>query len=133
MRFVRMRALYQHGTGVKCCSLEQYGETFTPGANAVTRVLLGFPMTEEPLPPPEDRATIIANDLVALEVLSPDVPIPGSWPNNGGADATVANYIFFPALSSAQVPAPSNQLLSYQGSFSGLVPSFQIEYVPGGR
>ena len=130
MRFVRMRILFQNGVGPKCCSLEQYGETFTPQASAATNIALGFSMLEESIPPPSDLTTIAANDLIALEVLSPNVPIPGFWPSNGGAVANIANYLWLPSLSSANTPAPSHVLLNYQGSFSGFVPLFNFVFVP---
>lgn len=132
MRFVKMRILFQNGVGPKCCSLEQYGDTFTPKANGTTTVPLGFAMVEDHVPPANDLTTIAANDLVALEVLSPSVPIPGYWPNNGGTVTNIANYLWLPALSSVQTPAPSNELLNYSGSFSGFVPLFNIAYAPSG-
>jgi hypothetical protein len=105
---------------------------FTPTANSVTTVPLNFPMTEEGAPPENDTTTIIANDLVALEVLSGDVPLPGFWTKNGGADTTIANYLWLPALSASNTQAPSTELLNYTGSFSGFVPLFAIDYRPGG-
>ncbi len=129
MRFVRMRILYKRTTGPECCSIEEYGEEFTPTANAITEVPLGFRMLEEPIPAPNDLETIASNDLVALEVLAPDVPIPGFWTNNGGQDAGVADYLWLPSLSEQGVPAPSNMLLNYTAGFSGLVPFFTISYV----
>ncbi|MBX3221566.1 MAG: hypothetical protein KF795_13680 [Labilithrix sp.] len=132
MRFVRMRILFQNGVGPKCCSLEEYGETFTPTANGTTTIPLGFTMVEDHVPPPTDLTTIAVNDLVALEVLSPTVPVPGYWPANGGAVTNIANYLWLPALSAVSTPAPSNQLLQYQGSFSGFVPLFSIAYAPNG-
>jgi hypothetical protein len=132
MRFVKMRILYQNGVGPKCCSLQEYGEEFTPRANATTTVPLGFAMLEEHVPPATDTTTIIANDLIALEVLAPNVPIPGHWPANGGPVTNIANYLWLPALSSVDTPAPSNVLLQHTGSFSGFVPLFSIAYVPSG-
>ncbi len=129
MRFVRMRILYSRATGAKCCSLEQYGEVFTPSAGATTNVALNFPITIDPTPAPSDPDTIAANDLVALEVLAPDVPIPGYWPQNGGPQLGTATFMWLPALSAQNVPAPSNRLVEYQGSYSGFVPSFTVAYV----
>jgi hypothetical protein len=130
MRFVRMRILFQHGFGRACCSVEQYGATFTPQANAVTTVPLNFPMTEERVPPPNDP-TVVANDLVALEILSPNVPLPGVWTRNGGAELTLPNYMWFPALSAQGVGAPSSNLRS-DGSMSGFLPSYNLNFVPAG-
>lgn len=129
MRFVRMRILYNRTTGPKCCSLEQYGDTFTPTANSDTTVNLNFPITLDPTPAQDDLETTAANDLVALEVLSGNVPIPGSWPNNGGAVEGTASYMWLPALSARGTPAPSNQLLQYEGSYSGFVPAFNYQLV----
>jgi hypothetical protein len=129
MRFVRMRILFNRKDKQQCCSLEQYGDEFTPKANGTTTVSLSFPMTIEPLPPENDTTTTIANDLIALEVLSPDVPIPGHWPNNGGPVDGTASYMWLPALSTKGQQAPSNQLLVYTGSYTGFVPSFNISYV----
>jgi hypothetical protein len=130
MRFVRMRILYSRSTGPKCCSLEQYGDAFTPAANTLSTIPLGFAMRIDPLPPQDDLSTIIANDLIALEVLAPDVAIPGVWTNSGGAVLGTASYMWLPALSAQNVPAPSGQLLNYQGSYSGFVPTFNISYLP---
>jgi hypothetical protein len=129
MRFVRMRLLYQNGTGPKCCSLQEYGNNFTPTANSTTTVPLNFKMTEESVPPPTDTTSIVANDIVALEVLSPTVPIPGFWPSNGAQVPDIANYLWLPSLTSQKAPAPSN-LLNYTAGFSGFVPLFTISYVP---
>ncbi|MEZ4257662.1 MAG: hypothetical protein R3B36_01260 [Polyangiaceae bacterium] len=132
MRFVRMRILFNRTQKQQCCSVEQYGDVFTPTANGDTTVALGFPMTLDPLPAETDLETIAANDLVALEVLAPDVPIPGTWTQNGGADTGTASYMWLPALSTQNIPAPSGQLLNYQGSYSGFVPSFNFTFVEGG-
>ena len=126
MRFVRMRILFQNGFGPACCSIEQYGTVFTPQANSITTVTLNFPMTEESIPPPPDP-TIVANDLVALEVLAPNVPLPGIWPNNGGGVLSLPDYMWFPALSTQGVSAPSSNLRS-DGSFSGFLPSFNLDF-----
>ncbi len=130
MRFVRMRILFSHRSKQQCCSVEQYGDVFTPTANAISTVQLGFDMIFEPVPAADDLDTIVANDLIALEVLAPNVPIPGVWPNNGGAVQGTASYMWLPALSAQNVPAPSQQLLNYQGSYTGFVPSFNVMYLP---
>jgi len=130
MRFVRMRILFSHRSQQQCCSVEQYGDVFTPTANAVTQVPLGFDMIFESVPPKEQLDTVVANDLIALEVLAPNVPIPGVWPSNGGAVQGTASYMWLPALSAQNVPAPSQQLLNYQGSYSGFVPAFNVTFQP---
>jgi hypothetical protein len=132
MRFVRMRILYQAGRvpPQECCSVEQYGAVFTPTANTTTTVPLGFAMQEDHVPADNDTTTIAVNDTLALEVLEPDVPIPGYWPANGGPVQGTASYIYFPALSDQSVTAPSAALVNSSGSYSGFVPSFTISYVP---
>jgi hypothetical protein len=114
MRFVKARILYSNNTGQVCCSVEQYGPVFTPQANAITTVNLNFQMTEEHVPAPNDDR-VVANDLVALEILAPDVPLPGVWTNNGGGDLGLPNY------------APTQNLLS-DGSYSGFLPAFNLNY-----
>lgn len=130
MRFVRMRILFQNGQSGydrACCSAEQFGAVFVPTPNAVTTVPLNFPMTRDPTPSPNDTTTIAAADLVALEVLAPNVPIPGVWTRNGGAQLDLPTYAYFPALS-ARVNAPSSNLRS-EGSYSGFLPSFNLNFV----
>ena len=126
MRFVRARILYSHNTGPVCCSVEQYGQVFTPQANAITTVNLGFPMTVEHVPPPNDQR-VIAGDLVALEVLSGAVPIPGVWVNNGGAVLELPNYAYFPAFTARGLNPPTQNLHS-DGSYSGFLPSYNLNY-----
>lgn len=126
MRFVKARILYQNGPGQACCSVEQYGPIFTPQANAITTVNLNFQMTEDHVPAPNDP-TIVANDLVALEILAPDVPLPGIWTNNGGGDLGLPNYAYFPAFTTRGLNAPTNNLRS-DGSYSGFLPSFNLNY-----
>jgi hypothetical protein len=131
MRFVRMRIIFQNnniGYDRACCSVEQFGAVFTPTANAVTTVPLNFSMARDPTPSPNDVTTPAAADLVGLEVLAPNVPLPGSWTRNGGGQTDLPNYAYYPALS-ARVTAPSSNLRS-EGSFSGFLPSFNITFVP---
>jgi hypothetical protein len=126
MRFVKARILYSHNTQQVCCSVEQYGPVFTPQANAITTVNLNFRMTEEHIPPP-NSSKLIANDLVALEVLAPNVPIPGVWTNNGGADLGLPNYIYLPSFTTRGFSAPTQNLLS-DGSYSGFLPAFNLNF-----
>lgn len=126
MRFVRARILYSEATGPVCCSVEQFGAVFTPQANAITTVDLGFPMTEDHVPVAGDPR-VIANDLIALEVLAPNVPIPGTWPNNGGAILTLPNYAYFPAFTTRGMNAPTQNLHS-DGSYSGFLPAFNLNF-----
>lgn len=125
MRFIRVRQLAKQGFGVQCCSLEEYGAQFTPQANTTTTVTLGFRLVQET----DTDSGIIAADAIGLEVLSPDVPIPGYWSNNGGADVTTADYIFLPSFTEQSTPAPSNALLRPVG-YSGFVTTFNVQYVP---
>ena len=131
MRFVRMRILFQNnniGFDRACCSAEQYGAIFTPAANSVTTVTLNFPMTRDPTPSPNDSSTLAAADLVGLEVLAPNVPIPGVWTQNGGGQLDLPTYAYFPALST-RVGTPSSNLRS-EGSFSGFRPTFNLLFAP---
>lgn len=137
MRFVKMRILYQNtmptpqapsGEPPRCCSVEQFGEIFTPTANTTTVVPLGFEMQEDDVPAANDFTTIAANDLIGIEVLGEDTPLPGFWSRNGGQDPQVANYGWYPALSTQKVSAPSDQL-AYSVGFSGFVPTFNLQYV----
>lgn len=131
MRFVRMRILFSNQSKQQCCSLEQNGDIFTPAPNATTVVPLNWRMQNDHVPSPTDLTTIAVNDLVALEVLDPNVPIPGYWPANGGAVPATASYMYLPSLTEQNVPTPSPMLLNYTGSYSGFVPSFNVSYVPG--
>ena len=132
MRFVRMRILADSSAGTACCSAEQFGNVFTPQANGLTTVPLNFFM---------DRGTdingtndagaatgLIFNDWIALEVLAPDVPIPGVWTRNGGSDVSLPAYMWLPALS-ARSAAPTQNLRS-EGSFSAFLPTFNILFAP---
>jgi len=69
----------------------------------------------------------VANDLIALEVLAPNVPIPGIWTNNGGADFTLPNYIYLPAMTTRGLNAPTQNLRS-DGSYSGFLPSYNFDF-----
>lgn len=125
MRFIRMRLLAAQGFGTQCCSLEEYGNQFTPAANQVTEVPLNFRITVETDP----DSGIITNDVIGLEVLAPNVPIPGFWTNNGGADITVADYIYLPSFTQRGQQAPSNRLLENVG-YSGFVMTTNIDFTP---
>jgi hypothetical protein len=124
MRFLRMRASFQNGFGAFCCSVEQIGATFTPQANADTTVALNFTMGWTPLPPPTDTVTIAFNDRIALQVLAPNVPIPGIWRQNGGQEPFL-NTELWQAL-----PLPGQNQRGV-GSYSGFMPAFNFQFVPG--
>ncbi|HXD55223.1 MAG TPA: hypothetical protein VN618_10760 [Solirubrobacteraceae bacterium] len=107
MQVLVMRSLYQNKAGdpghpyFACCFVERYGPVFTPAANAVTSEPVDLPMTEEPVPPPEDFTTNAAGDFLALSVLSPEVPIPVIVDHSSGDSG------FYPAVTEAGTPAPS--------------------------
>ena len=128
MRFVRMRILFQNlltGPDRACCSAEQFGDTFTPQANAVTTVPLNFTMKADHIPAANDFTTIAAGDLVGLEVLAPNVPIPGAWVNNGGAVLELPDFLWLPALSTR---GATGRNLRSEGSYSGFLPSYNLNF-----
>lgn len=130
MRFVRMRILLSNklvGPERACCSVEQFGAVFTPAPNSITTVELNFPMVADHVPAANDFTTIAAGDLVGLEILAPNVPIPGNWVNNGGADFTLPNYLWFPAMSTRFRGAPTENKGS-EGSHSGFMPSYNLNF-----
>jgi hypothetical protein len=131
MRFVKLRILYQDndiGFDRACCSAEQYGAVFTPAANSVTTVPLNFQMIRDPAPTTNTNP-LAGADLIGLEVLAPNVPIPGFWTQNGGSQIDLPTYVYAPALSTrVQAPSPGN--MRSDSSFSGFRPTFNITFVP---
>ena len=123
MRFVRMRVSYQNGFGAFCCSVEQVGQTFTPQPNADTTLTLNFPIGFTAKPPPLDTTTIAFNDQIALQVLAPNVPIPGIWRQNGGQEQFLDTNLW-------QVLPAQGQNQRSAGSYSGFMPSFNFQFVP---
>jgi hypothetical protein len=85
--------------------LEAYGPQFTPAANAVTPVTTSLAMQEDPTPPPYDAVTIQVIDVLALEVLAPNVRIPAF------VDATALSYLTYPAPSQQGLAAPSTNAI----------------------
>lgn len=131
MRFVRARVLFKRGIGsdtTACCSVEQVGATFTPTPNAITTVPLNFPMTHDPIPAQNNFTATAAQDMVALEVLAPNVPIPGTWVNNFSGNLQQANYIYWPAFTTN--PANAGQNKKANAGFSGFMPSYNLNFVP---
>ena len=125
MRFVRLRILAEQSTGNACCSAEEFAAPFTPAANGLTTVPLDLVMERG-----TDVNTGIAfNDWIGLEVMAPNVPIPGVWTNNGGADITLPDYLWLPALSARGMGTPTQNLRS-EGSYSGFVPTFNVSFAP---
>ncbi len=133
MRFVRVRVLFQRNIPQDvqaCCSVEQVGPTFTPQANAITTVPLNFAMTRQAIQPALAIGTTIAQDMVALEVLAPNVPIPGTWVNPPfGGNFVQANYIFWPAFTLN--PNNAGQNKKANTGFTGFMPSYNLNFVPG--
>ncbi|MDB5051205.1 MAG: hypothetical protein JWO30_4276 [Fibrobacteres bacterium] len=130
MRFVKMRALYKNPEKLTCCSVEAFGPTFTPTPNSVTTVTLNFPMTEDHVPADLDFTTIAATDLVGLEVLAPNVPIPGMWNNFRNGNLMIPTYIYLPSFSERGFNAPTQNLRS-EGSYSGFIPAYNLNFVAG--
>ena len=60
---------------------------------------LNFALEWEPMSAP-NASPVIVQDLVALEILDPFVPWPGTWPLGGRNDLLRANTIYIPAFSS---------------------------------
>lgn len=134
MRFVRARVLVQRrigGDNTVCCSVEQVGPTFTPAPNGITSVPLNFPMTFDRIPPQNDLSTIAAQDMIALEILAPNVPIPGTWVNPPfGGNMQQANYIYWPAFTTN--PANAGQNKRAATGFTGFMPSYNLNFVASG-
>jgi hypothetical protein len=128
MRFVRMRnAISGVVNDAACCSLEEYGQVFTPAANSTTTVPLNFRLEWEAISAPNPTRSVV-QEFVALEILDPFVPWPGFWPNGGNADTLRFNQIFIPALSAQNLAAPTQNFRG--GTFSGFVPSFSFTFAP---
>ena len=131
MRFVRARVLFQRALPqdiTSCCSVVEVGQTFTPAPNSITTVPLNFAMTHDRIPAALD-ARPAAQDLVAIEVLAPNVPIPGTWANPPfGGNFLQANYIYWPAFTLNPNNTGQNKL-SDRG-FSGFMPSYNLNFVP---
>jgi hypothetical protein len=132
MRFVRARVLFDRrlaGNEVTCCSVEQVGPTFTPAPNGITTVPLNFVMTFERIPAQNELGRVVAQDMVALEILAPNVPIPGTWMNPPfGGNMQQANYIYWPAFTTN--PSNAGQNRRSNASFSGFMPSYNLNFVP---
>ena len=68
---------------------------------------------------------------MGLEVLAPSVPIPGAWVKNGNPVLTLPNYLWLPALSVRSPNAPTQNLRS-EGSYSGFLPSYNLNFQSSG-
>jgi hypothetical protein len=85
--------------------LEAYGPQFTPAANAVTPVTTSLAMQEDATPPPYDPVTIQVIDVLALEVLAPNVRIPAF------VSSTALSYLAYPAPTQQGLAAPSTNAI----------------------
>jgi hypothetical protein len=123
MQIVVLRTLYQNTDtaghpNLACCIVQDYGPVFTPAADEITTVPTELNMDEQTTPP-EGDPEIVHFDLLALEVLAPGVPVPAYTATNGGSEANIPDFAWFPAPSQVGVQAPSTNVLSFTGDFSG--------------
>jgi hypothetical protein len=123
MRFVRLRILADAGS-TACCSAEELGAEFTPAANGLTTVPLDFFMDRGT----DEETGVIFNDWIGIEVLAPDVPVPGIWTANGGPDLTLPVALWLPSLSSRGAAPTLN--LRAEGNYSGFLPTFNVVFRP---
>lgn len=120
MRINLVRTLFQQTGNVGSPSittpfLQEYGPTFTPQANAITTVPLNLKVRSQATPDPTDTATIAGTDWLAIELLSPDTPVPMS--QYGGGTFFAA----FPGPTAAKFPAPSPNPLPNYGQIGYVV------------
>lgn len=127
MRFVRMRILEQPGLGTACCSVEEFGPTFQAQAGRTTTSKLGFVM--EFGTDIQDGGGIRYNDWLGLEILDPDVPIPGVWTQDGGVDLALPTFMWLPSFTERGLTAPTQNLRS-EGSYSGFLPAWNVKFRP---
>jgi hypothetical protein len=137
MRIVVVRSLYENtATPGKplyaCCIIQQYGPEFTAQGGALTTVPTALPMQEDPTPPPQDTTTIAAGDQLALEVLSPNVPVPAFATQNGGPDYGVVDLAWFPGPAQNGTPAPSPNVVMPPADFSGFQVLMSADLDTGG-
>jgi hypothetical protein len=124
MAAVVMRALYENTSTpgrptYACCTLAATSQPFMPQANAVTAVSVQLQMQDDPAPPPNDTSTIAVNDILALAVLEPGVPVP----MYDLADSGTADFLWNTATPSTQTP-------SYYSDTSGFHVAMQADYTP---
>lgn len=119
MQVIVMRSLYENRAGdpehpyFTCCFVEAYGPVFEAKAGAVTTVTSSLPMTEQPTPPLSDVTTKAAGDLLAISVLSPNVPIPAL------IDEKSRDAGFYPAPASSTQAVPGLAPLSASANPEG--------------
>ncbi len=106
MRINVVRTLFQQSGVVASPNsttpyLQQYGPIFTPTANAVTEVPLNLPLRSQATPDPSDTGTVAGTDWLAIEVLSPNVPVPlVPYPNG-------TFFAAFPGPTAVNFPRPA--------------------------
>lgn len=127
MRFVRMRIMENARYGTACCSVEEYGPIFQAQAGAATTSKLGFVM--EFGTDIQDTGGLRYNDWLGLEILDGDVPIPGVWTQNGGADLALPTFMWLPSFTERGLAAPTQNLRS-EGSYSGFLPAWSVKFRP---
>ncbi|HTR72713.1 MAG TPA: hypothetical protein VMG80_03880 [Solirubrobacteraceae bacterium] len=139
MRVVVLRALYKNSfvigePEVACCVIQQYGPEFRPAVNSVSTIETGLNMDVQPAPP-EGDFEVVHFDLLGLEALEPNVPIPAYSATEGGEEPGTPDFAWYPAPSLAGVPAPSPDVDQYQWDFSGFQVLMSAEMAgpaPGG-
>lgn len=129
MRINLVRTLFQQTGSVANPSittpyLEEYGPTFTPQANAITTVPLNLKVQSQATPDPSDTSTIAGTDWLAVELLSPDTPVPLSAYGGGTFFAA------FPGPTAVNFPAPSPNPLPNYGQI-GYVVNMNADLVTG--
>jgi len=134
MRFVKLRDLFQNTIGSngnpQCCAVEEYGAVFTPQPNSIATVTLNFRMTWESVPPLIDQTSVAGQDHIGLEVLDPNVPLPGVWTNASSAYPN-ATFIWLPALSAQGFRAGGPGMPPIPGTYpSGFIPTVSYTFVP---
>lgn len=117
MRINVIRTLFQQtgnaaSPSVTTPFMQAYGPTFTPQANAITTVPLNLPVRAQATPDVNDTGTVAGTDWLALEVLSPDVPVPLALSSGAAAFFFAA----FPGPTAGGVPAPSPNALPNYGA-----------------
>lgn len=117
MRINVIRTLFQQtgnaaNPNVTTPFMQAYGPTFTPQANAITTVPLNLPVRAQATPDVNDTGSVAGTDWLALEVLSPDVPVPLALSSGAAAFFFAA----FPGPTAGNVPAPSPNALPNFGA-----------------
>ncbi len=114
MAAVVMRGLYRNTTDpghpdYACCTFVTESQPFTPNANAITAVNVQLPLEDDATPQPGDTTTIAVNDMLALAVLQPGVPVP----MYNLDDLDTASFVWNTATPSSQVPSVYSDTYGY--------------------